>query len=87
MTPHEAIALKIAELDISIKESTPRMTSLLREIHQNLSQDPDIVTLLTPPEVAIIVAGLSKQTNTTIMTSVISGKKGKSDKSLSLDDI
>jgi cytochrome b len=87
MTPHESIAIKIAELDTSLKESTPRMTSLLREIHQNLSQDPDIVTLLSPTEVATIVAGLSKQTNTTIMTQVISGKKGKSDRSLSLDDI
>lgn len=89
MTPHENISLKLAELETTIKDNTPRMSSLLREIHQNLSQDPEIVTLLKPEQVAIVVAGLSKQTNTIILTSVIKKPKSssKKDSSLSLDDI
>lgn len=87
MSPHEIISLKIAELQTAVLQTLPNMPSLLREIHQNLRNDPEIVTLLTPPQVAIIVSGLSKQTQTTITTQVLSGSKGKSLKKISVDDI
>ena len=87
MTPHEIISLKIAELQVAVQASLPRMPTLLREIHANLKQDPKIVTLLSPAQVAIIVGGLSKQTQTTITTSILSGGKGKSLKTISVDDI
>lgn len=87
MTPHQLIQLKISELQAAILGTLPNMPTLLREIHQNLRADPEIVTLLSPPEVAIIVSGLSKQTQTTITTQVLSGSKGKSLKKVSLDDI
>lgn len=86
-TPHEIISHKIAELQVSVQSSLPNMPTLLRDIHNNLRNDPEIVTLLTPPEVAIIVSGLSKQTQTTITTQVLSGSKGKSLKKISVDDI
>ena len=87
LTPHEIISLKIAELQTAVLQTLPNMPSLLRDIHQNLRNDPEIVTLLTPPQVAIIVSGLSKQTQTTITTQVLSGSKGKSLKKISVDDI
>tara|TARA_R110000868_G_scaffold402362_1_gene678619 strand:+ start:550 stop:813 length:264 start_codon:yes stop_codon:yes gene_type:complete len=87
MTPHEIISLKIAELQVAVQASLPRMPTLLREIHANLKQDPEIVTLLSAAQVAIIVSGLSKQTQTTITTSILSGGKGKSLKTISVDDI
>lgn len=87
MTPHETIALKIAELHQSILDKHPRMPTLLREIHANLKLDPEIVTLLSPEEVSVIVNGLSIQTQTTITTSILSGSKGKSLKKISVDDI
>lgn len=87
VSAHTEISIKIAELDEALKAITPRMPTLLREIHRNLQQDPEIVTLLTPAEVAIIVKGLSAQTQTTITTSIVSGTKGKSLKKISLDDI
>lgn len=87
MTPHETLSLKIAELHQSVLASHPTMPNLLREIHANLKQDPEIVTLLTPQEVAIIISGLSKQTQTTITSSILSGSKGKSLKKISIDDI
>jgi len=87
MTPHEIIALKIQELYVSVQQTLPNMPTLLRDIHSNLKTDPELVTLLTPDEVSIIVSGLSKQTQTTITTSILSGGKGKSLKKISVDDI
>lgn len=88
MTPHENISLKIAELSSSLLSSHPSMPSLLRDIHHNLKQDPELVTLLSPSEVAAIVSGLSKQTQTTISTQILSSKsKGKKVSDLSDDDL
>ena len=87
MTPHEIIALKIQELYVSVQQTLPNMPTLLRDIHSNLKTDPELVTLLTPDEVSIIVSGLSKQTQTTITTAILSGGKGKSLKKISVDDI
>lgn len=86
-TSHIEISIKISELEDCLKQSHPSMPELLRDIHRNLQQDPEIVTLLTPLEVSIIVKGLSVQTQTTITTSIISGSKGKALKKISLDDI
>jgi hypothetical protein len=79
--------MKIAELDEAIKLSHPSMPTLLRDIHQNLRLDPENVTLLDSAQIAVIVNGLSKQTNTTITTSILSGAKGKALKKISVDDI
>jgi hypothetical protein len=87
MTPHEIISIKIAELYTSVQATLPNMPTLLRDIHSNLKSDPELVTLLTPEQVSIIVSGLSKQTQTTITTSILSGTKGKSLKKISVDDI
>jgi len=87
MTPHEIISIKIQELYDAVQSTLPNMPTLLREIHSNLKQDPEIVTLLTPEQVSIIVSGLSKQTQTTITTSILTGSKGKSLKKISVDDI
>lgn len=87
MSTHTEILIKLAELEDSIKQSHPSMPTLLRDIHRNLQRDPEIVTLLTPAQVALVVRGLSIQTQTTITTSITSGSKGKSLKKISLDDI
>ena len=87
MTPHEVLSLKISELEESIKAATPGMSSLLRDIHQSLKLDPDQVTILSPEQVSVIVAGLSKQTQTTIVTSIMKQSKGKSLKSIGMDDV
>jgi len=87
MTPHEIISLKIQELYDSVQQTLPNMPTILRDIHTNLRQDPELVTLLSPEQVSVIVSGLSKQTQTTIIASVVSGSKGKSFKKISVDDI
>lgn len=87
ITSYEAISIKIAELESALLSADPMMPHLLRDIHQNLKQDPDNVTILTPEQVAVIVSGLSQQTQTIITTSILSGSKGKPLKKISVDDI
>lgn len=87
MTPHESIALKIAELAVAVKATLPNMPTLLRDIHTILKNDSDLVSILSPAEIGMIVSGLSVQTQTTIINSVTSGGKGKSLKKVSVDDI
>jgi len=90
MSPHESIAMKIAELETAILSAHPTLPTLLSQIHSNLKSDPDIVTLLDPAEVAVIVRGLEIQTKTTIASSIVKEGKGVDKKKLaqiSLDDI
>lgn len=87
MTPHEVISLKITELNQLLLDEHPKMPSLLADIHRGLQQDPDIITLLEPAQRAIIVSGLSKQTQTTIMTSILKAPTTKKLKNISVDDI
>lgn len=78
---------KLASLSASLEASLP-IREVLRDIHTNLKQDPDNATLLSEDEVAIIVAGLKKQTNTEITTSAIKGSKNtKKLKSLTVADL
>lgn len=87
MTPQEQVQEAIQDLSTKLISAHPEMPILLRKIHQQLKADPDIVTLLTEEEIGIIVNGLSKQTQTAISTSISSGKKGKSIKSIGLADL
>ena len=87
MTPAEILTTKLDELHAAILSSHPSMPTLLQQIHRNLQQDPEQVTLLTTEQVAIIIQGLSKQTQTEIVTAIISGGKGKALSKVSLDDI
>jgi hypothetical protein len=66
---------KLARLEKELLLATPNMAGLLREIHKNLKQDPDIVTLLSEEECSIMVSGLMKQTNTDIATKILKTKK------------
>lgn len=87
MTPHEQVQEKILALDAAMKAANPEMPTLLRDIHTQLRNDPDVVTLLSEEEIAIIVQGLDKQTGNNLVAKVMSGSKRISAKSLSIDDI
>lgn len=77
----------IASLQNALLSAHPEMPMLLRKIHTTLRNDPEVVTLLTEEEIGVIVNGLSEQTKTTIATSISTGKKGKSIKSLGIADL
>lgn len=87
ITPHQAISIKLTELDQALKSAHPTMPALLQQIHRALSNDAETTTLLTSEEVAILVRGLSKQVDAVIQTSMLSGGKGKSLKKMTADDV
>lgn len=78
---------KLAFLEESLLKTTPNIASLLRDIHQTLKADPDVVTILTDEECSILVRGLKKQTATEIATKAVKkgGKKAMSKMQVGLD--
>ena len=80
------VAEAIEDLKDKLLSQHPEMPILLRKIHQTLKADPDVVTLLSEEQIGVIVNGLSKQTQTTIATSLTKGK-GKSIKSIGISDL
>ncbi len=81
------IQMQIAELESALLSAHPSLPTLLQQIHRAIKQDPEQVTLLTEDEIGVIVNGLKHQTQTAIATSISSGKKGKSIKSIGVDDL
>jgi len=81
------VAEAIQDLSDKLLSQHPEMPHLLRKIHQTLKANPEVVTLLSEEQIGVIVNGLSKQTQTTIATSLATGKKGKSIKSLGIADL
>jgi hypothetical protein len=78
---------KLAALEAALLSDTPAMPTLLRDIHRKLKSDPDVVTILTEEECAILVRGLKKQTSTNIATKAIKKGATKSLSKLSVDDL
>jgi hypothetical protein len=87
MNQAEQLEAQITELQSAILSAHPSLPILLQTIHRNLKADPELVTLLSDEQIGVIVNGLSRQTQTQIATSISTGKKGKSIKSLGLDDL
>lgn len=70
MTPQEQVKEKILLLETALLEAHPKMPVLLKEIHDVLKVQADIATLLEEDEIAIIVQGLEKQTNTELASAI-----------------
>ncbi len=77
---------KITALEFSVKERAPNLPILLSEIKEILLQDPEQVTIMTEEQIAVIMSGLSAQTQTYITTKIATGTK-KGLKNITLDDI
>lgn len=81
---------KLTRLQDALLSSHPTIPVLLRDIHTHLRTDPEIVTLLSEDEIAIIVKGLAKQTNSVIASDIMKSPKSAANKALkntSVDDI
>ena len=75
------IAMEMAELEAALDAHVPGFVSILSTIHKKLKADPDVVTLLEDDEIAVIVAGLEKHTNVTIVApSAVKAAKSKAKK-------
>ncbi len=81
------IKTKLAELETSLLESLPNMPVILRDIHKQLKADPNVVTILSDDDCALIVNGLKQQTQTEIVAAAVKSKPKKSLKSMGVDDL
>lgn len=85
------IQLKMADLQSALLEKNPQMPLFLRDIHSQLKQNPEVVTLLTEDEIALVIAGLSQQTMTHLAGSTLKSAKSASGKAalkkVSTDDL
>lgn len=70
MSPEQVYELKekVVSLQNAILEMHPQLPILLRTIHTQLMNDPEMVTVLSEEDIGIIVSGLSRQTKTEITT-------------------
>lgn len=78
MQTKEQIQEKITALQKALLDDTPQMPLLLRDIHSQLKQNPEVVTLLSEDEIAAIVSGLSKQTQSHLAGSMMKATKSAS---------
>ena len=78
---------KLAALEEALLTSLPSMPGLLRDIHRSLKADPDVVTLLSEEECAVLVTGLKKQTGTAIATSALKAPKKKAISKMTVADL
>lgn len=62
------LAMEMAELEDALNSEVPGMVNILSTIHKKLKADPECVTLLDDEEIGLIVAGLEKHTNVTIVS-------------------
>jgi hypothetical protein len=63
----------------------PRLPLIFRDIHTKLKEDAEVTTLLSEDEVALLVEGLKKLTQTQIVGAALKSKKTL--KSMDLSDL
>ena len=82
------IKSKLDELEQALLEQHPSMPTLLRDIHKTLKAQPEIVTLMSEEEIAIVVRGLEKQTNSQLVAATLKPTKAKKEsmKNATMDD-
>lgn len=61
------LVMELAELEQALKQQIPEFRTVLRDIHQKLRQDPELVTVMSDEEIGLIVSGLVLHTNTEII--------------------
>lgn len=83
------IKTKLDELESALLSNHPGMPTLLRDIHKTLKAQPDIVTLMSESELAILVRGLDKQTNAHLVATTMKPTKAKKEslKNVTSDDL
>ena len=78
---------KLLHLQAALLAATPDMPTLLRDIHTQLKKDPEVVTILTEDQCAVIVQGLVKVTNSTIAAAAISKAPKKALSKITVSDL
>lgn len=64
---YEPFKMKLAELEQQLEGQVPGFATTLRDIHRELARDVNIVTILSQKEIALIVSGLARHMDTTVV--------------------
>lgn len=64
---YEPFKMKLAELEQQLEDNVPGYAHTLRDLHREMAQDPNVVTILTEDEISIIVKGVGKHMDTTVV--------------------
>lgn len=68
MSPqHSRVLEKCAELEDALEKALPGFPHILKDIHETLRADPEVVTLLKEEEIAIIVKGLERHSHIAVV--------------------
>lgn len=86
LTPAEELAEKISNLEQRILSNAPDTPQYLNFVHNALLQQPELTYMLSNEQRAVIVSGLSKITQTTIITAAAKSGAKKS-KGVTLSDL
>lgn len=83
------IKSKLDELEQALLSAHPTLPTLLRDIHTTLKKQPEQVTLMTEDEIAIVVRGLEKQTQSHLVAATLKPTKVKKEslKNVSATDL
>lgn len=76
---HARVLEKCAELEDALDKALPGFPHILKDIHETLRADPEVVTLLKEEEIAVIVKGLERHAH--IIVTPAKAKKAASSKS------
>jgi len=87
MNQVEQIQEKLLYIEEELEKEVPNIATILSSIHKQLKSDPEIVTVLSEEECAVLIRGLKKQTSTEIITSTLKKPGKKALSKVTLDDI
>lgn len=86
-TDNEAIMENLLQLEDMLLKDAPEFRTVLRDIHRKLRNDPEIVTVLSPEEVALVVKGLAKHANTEVIAPAKVKSAKKAAKNVNASDL
>lgn len=66
----------LLELEEKLNNRVENFPYLLRDVHQHLRKDPEIVTILTDEEIGLVIRGLKTMTGTILGTTTAAKKTG-----------
>lgn len=81
---------KLAELQEALDEQVPGFAYILKDIHESLRADPEVVTILTDEEISVIVKGLERHAGQVVVPAKAkkaSSKKFAVPKDISASDL
>lgn len=75
MNELEQIKCRIADLQEALETSNPGMFNFLKDIHQTLYKNPELVHLLSPEERSQVIRGLEVKVGASITTPKVKAPK------------